>query len=73
MQKHNAGEEKAGLVLSSPPLCLGYILWFRQNRLPLRVSDPIQHAIHRFLDSCTGPMELPRGLGGKLTEHITIP
>jgi len=60
-------------VLSSPPLCLGYILWFRQNRLPLRVSDPIQHAIHGFLDSGTGPVELPRGLGGKLTEHIPIP
>src|SRR5579864_8024698 len=59
--------------LSSPPLSLGYILWFRHYCLPLRVSDPIQHAIHRFLDSGTGPVEFPRGLGGKLTEHITIP
>jgi hypothetical protein len=64
---------KAGLVLRSPPLCLGNVLWFRQYCLPLRVSDPIQHAIHCFLDSGTGPMELPRGLGGKLAQHITIP
>jgi hypothetical protein len=54
-------------------LSLGYILWFRQNSLPLRVSNAIQHAIHSFLDSGAGPMELPRGLGGKLAKHITIP
>src|ERR1700760_3919043 len=63
---------RAGLVLSSPPLCLGNVLWFRQNRLPLRVSDPIQHAVHGFLDSCARPVEFPRGLGGKLAKHITI-
>src|ERR1700689_700830 len=64
---------KAGLGLSSPPLCLSKILWFRQNILPLRAGDPVQHTVHRFLDSGAGPMELPRGLGGKLTKHITIP
>ena len=64
---------KAGLVLRSPPLCLGNVLWFRQYCLPLRVSDTIQHAVHGFLDSGTGPMEFPRGLGGKLAQHITIP
>jgi len=65
--------EEGGAGLSSPPLSLGYILWFRQNSLTIRVSDPIQHAVHGFLDSGTGPVELPRGLGGKLTKHITIP
>src|ERR1700724_93057 len=62
-----------GAGLSSPPLCLSKILWFRQNFLPLRVSDPVQHAVHDFLDSGAGPMELPRGLGGKLTKHIPVP
>src|SRR5277367_487625 len=65
--------QEGGAGLSSPPLCLSKILWFRQYILPLRASDPVQHNIHRFLDSGAGPMELPRGLGGKLTQHITIP
>src|SRR5579863_2813474 len=62
-----------GAGLSSPPLCLSKILWFRQNFLPLRACDTIQHAVHCFLDSGAGPMEFPRGLGGKLTQHITVP
>src|SRR5271154_1284289 len=65
--------QEGGAGLSSPPLCLSKILWFRQNILPLRASDSIQHTVHCFLDSGAGPMELPRGLGGKLTEHITVP
>ena len=65
--------QEGGAGLSSPPLCLGNVLWFRQNFLPLRVSDPVQHAVHGFLDSGAGTMELPRGFGGKLTKHITIP
>ena len=60
-------------MLRSPPLCLGDILWFRQNCLPLRVSDPVQNSVHGFLDAGVWPVELPRRLGGKLTEHITIP
>jgi hypothetical protein len=60
-------------VLSSPPLCLSYILWFRQNVLPLRACNPVQNTVHGFLDSGAGPVELPRGLGGKLTQHIPIP
>jgi hypothetical protein len=58
--------------LSSPPLCLSKILWFRQNILPLRVSDPVQNTVHGFLDSGAGPVELARGLGGKLTKHIPV-
>jgi len=69
--KYNARQE-GGAGLSSPPLCLGNVLWFRQNCLPLRVSDPVQYAVHGFLDASAGPVELPRGLGGKLTKHITI-
>jgi hypothetical protein len=64
---------KAGLGLSSPPLCLSKILWFRQYILPFRASDPVQYYVHGFLDSGTGPVELPRGLGGKLTKHIPVP
>src|ERR1700758_3487116 len=37
--------QEGGAGLSSPPLCLGNVLWFRQNFLPLRVSDTIQHAV----------------------------
>src|SRR5208283_3963483 len=59
--------------LSSPPLCLSKILWFRQHFLPIRAGDPIQYTVHRFLDSGAGPVELPRGLGGKLTKHIPVP
>ena len=66
-----AGQE-GGTGLSSPPLCLSKILWFRQNFLPRGPSDAVQHAVHRFLDSGARPMELPRGLGGKLTEHIPV-
>jgi hypothetical protein len=65
--------QEGGAGLSSPPLCLSKILWFRQNFLPLRAGDPVKYAVHGFLDSGTGPMELPRGLGGKLTKHIPIP
>jgi hypothetical protein len=64
---------KAGLGLSSPPLCLSKILWFRQNFLPLRACDPVENVVHCFRDSGTRPMELPRGLGGKLTKHIPVP
>jgi hypothetical protein len=69
---HTTPGRRAGLVLGSPPLCLGYILWFRQYRLPLRVSDAIQHTVHGFLNASARPMEFPRGLGGKLAKHITI-
>src|SRR5271157_2665648 len=67
---HGAGRRD---WLSSPPLCLSKILWFRQNFLTLRACDPVQNAIHGFLDSGTGPVEFPRGLGGKLAKHITVP
>src|ERR1700752_2845612 len=63
---------KSGTGLSSPPLCFGNVLWFRQNSLSLRVGDPVQNAVHGFLNAGTGPVELPRGLGGKLTKHIPI-
>jgi hypothetical protein len=59
--------------LRSPPLRLSKIFRFRQNGLPLRASDPVQHLIHGFLNAGTRPVKLPCGLGGKLTEHITIP
>src|SRR5271165_1179818 len=68
----NTGQE-GGAVLSSPPLCLSKILRLRQNILSLRARDPIQHPVHCFLDSGAGPVELPRGLGGELAKHITIP
>jgi hypothetical protein len=58
---------RTGLLLSSPPLCLSKIFRLRQNFLPLRACDPVQHTVHRFLDSGAGPVELPRGLGGELT------
>src|ERR1700733_1374272 len=64
---------RTGLLLSSPPLCLGKIFRLRQNFLSLRACDPVQHSVHRFLDSRAGPMELSRGLGGELAKHITIP
>jgi len=67
-----AGQE-AGLVLRSPPLRLGEIFRLRQNGLPLRASDPVQNLIHGFLNAGARPVKLPGGLGGKLTEHITIP
>jgi hypothetical protein len=67
---YKAGESGC---LSSPSLRLGKIFWFRQNFLPLRARDPVQNSIHCFLDSGAGPVELPRGLGGKLAKHITVP
>src|ERR1700722_9008868 len=70
LEYHQAGRRG---WLSSPPLCLSKILWFRQYLLPRRASDSVQHTVHCFLDSGAGPMELPRGLGGKLTEHIPVP
>jgi hypothetical protein len=69
-KKYEAGEQGC---LRSPPLCLSKILRFRQNILPLRACDPVQNTIHGFLDSGAGPVELPRGLGGKLAKHIPIP
>src|ERR1035438_2758432 len=74
LKEGDAGKtgQEGGAGLSSPPLCLSKILWFRQNFLPLRVSDPVQYTVHRFLDSGAGPMELTRGLGSKLTKHITV-
>src|SRR5437764_7307161 len=71
--KTQTTRQEGGAGLSSPPLCLSKILWFRQNFLPLRACDTVQHAVHGFLDSGAGPMELPRGLGGKLTQHIPVP
>src|SRR5271155_2967366 len=53
-------------ALRSPPLCLCKILRLRQYILPLRARYPVQHPIHRFLDSGARPVELPRGLRGKL-------
>jgi hypothetical protein len=64
---------KAGLVLRSPPLCLNKMFWLRQNRLSLRACDPIQHFVHGFLDAGIRLMKLTGSLGGKLTEHITVP
>jgi len=66
------GQGRRG-CLSSPPLCLSKIFRLRQDFLPLRACDPVQNSIHCFLNSGAGPVELPRGLGGKLTKHITIP
>jgi hypothetical protein len=54
-------------------LRLSEILWFRQNGLPIRTSNAIQNLIHGFLNAGVRPMKPPRGLGGKLTEHIPIP
>jgi hypothetical protein len=73
--RQNSKTKKAGGpgCLSSPPLCLSEIFRLRQNILPLRACDPVQNPIHRFLDSGAGPVELPRGLGGELAKHITIP
>jgi hypothetical protein len=58
---------------SSPSLCLSKIFRLRQDFLPFCARDPVQNAVHRFLDSGAGPMELARGLGGKLAKHITVP
>jgi len=71
--RQNTTRQAGGAVLRSPPLCLGKILRLRQDILPLRACDPVQHSIHCFLDSGAGPVELPRGLGGELAKHITIP
>jgi hypothetical protein len=60
-------------LLSSPSLRLSEILWFRQNGLPICASDPVQNLIHSFLNAGVRPVKLSGGLGGKLTEHITIP
>ena len=64
---------KAGLVLSSPPLCLNKMFWLRQNRLALRACNPIQNFVHGFLDSSVRLMELTGSLRGKLAKHITVP
>jgi hypothetical protein len=64
---------KAGLVLSSPPLRLNKMFWLRQNRLALRACNPIQYFVHSFLDSGIRLVKLTGSLGGKLTEHITVP
>src|SRR5579871_78112 len=68
----NITRQEGGAGLSSPPLCLSKVLWFRQNFLPRRASDAVQYAVHGFLNSGAGPVELPRGLRGKLTEHIPV-
>jgi hypothetical protein len=73
MQTYYFKEAGGRGCLSSPPLCLSKILRLRQNFLALLASDPVQNTIHGFLDSGAGPMELPRGLGGELAKHITIP
>src|SRR5271166_3066513 len=65
--------QAAGLVLSSPPLCLGEVFWFRQNRLPFRACNLVQNLIHGFLDSGVGLVKLTGSLGRKLAKHITIP
>ncbi|MGA7589255.1 MAG: hypothetical protein WBW02_02025, partial [Candidatus Sulfotelmatobacter sp.] len=71
--RQNTTRQAGGAVLRSPPLCLSKIFRLRQDFLPLRARDPVQYTIHRFLDSGAGPVELPRGLGGELAKHITIP
>src|SRR5579864_682483 len=71
-ERQNTGGQESGTALSSPPLCLGKVLWFRQNFLPLSASDAIQHAVHGFLNASARPVEFPRGLRGKLTEHISV-
>src|SRR5271166_5950824 len=73
IQGRQKNRQAGGAVLCSPPLCLCKIFRLRQHFLPLRACDPVQHSIHRFLDSGARPVELPRGLRGKLTKHITIP
>src|SRR5450755_3303851 len=55
---YNSRGKKAGLLLRSPPLCLGKILRFRQDRLPLRACNFVQDFIHRFLDSSVRFVEL---------------
>src|ERR1700722_21004970 len=64
---------RAGLVLRSPPLCLGKIFGFRQNRLPFRACNLIQNFVHGFLDSGIWLVKLTGSLGCKLEKHITIP
>ena len=44
-----------------------------QNRLPFRACNLIQNFVHGFLDSGIRLMKLTGSLGGKLTEHITVP
>src|SRR5580698_5431275 len=65
--------QAGGLVLRSPPLCLGEVFRLRQNRLPLRACNLVQNLVHGFLDSGVGLVKLTGSLGCKLTEHITIP
>jgi hypothetical protein len=65
--------QAAGLVLCSPPLCLGKVFRFRQNRLPFRACDLIQDFVHSFLDSGVGLVKLTGSLRRKLAKHITIP
>jgi hypothetical protein len=65
--------QAAGLVLSSPPLSLGEVFRFRQNRLPFRACNLIQNLVHSFLDSGVGLVKLTGSLGRKLAQHITVP
>jgi hypothetical protein len=63
---------RGGAGSGSPPLCLRNVLRFRKQCRPLRIGDPIQYFVHGFLDAGIGLMELPRSLGRKLAEHITV-
>src|SRR5579859_3711996 len=65
--------QAAGLVLRSPPLSLGEVFRFRQNRLPFRTCDLVQNLVHGFLDSGVGLVKLTGSLGCKLAKHITVP
>src|SRR5580700_2098663 len=67
---HGAG---GGAVLSSPPLCLGEVFRFRQNRLPFRACNLVQNLVHGFLDSGVGLVKLTGSLRCELAKHITIP
>src|SRR5262249_8434342 len=44
-----------------------------QNRLLLGAFNPIQKLVHGFLGFSIGVVKLARSLGGKLTEHISVP
>jgi hypothetical protein len=65
--------QAAGLVLRSPPLCLGKVFGFRKNRLSFRARNLIQDFVHGFLDSGVGLVKLTGSLGRKLAQHITVP
>jgi hypothetical protein len=66
-------DRAAGLVLRSPPLSLGNVLWFGQNSLPFRNSNAIQNLVHGFLDTGVRFVKPARRLGSQLTQHVTVP